>query len=150
MRRAVAVLAVLVAGTVTAGCESAAEKAAEKQLASSPRQVQCRASAQAVALPSGVPAGLPIPAKAVLFHVDDRGNDGLVLSAVSSEPFKDVLAAMNTGYSTNGFKITGGETEKHDAEANWTADGRRGRWAIREISSQCPGDTLVTVLVSPA
>ena len=150
MRRAVAVLVVLATGTLTAGCESASDKAAEKQLESSQRQVQCTSSAKAVALPSGVPAGLPMPAKAVLFDVDDRGKDGLVLSAVTSDRFKDVLAAMNTGYSTNGFKITSGETEEHDAEANWAADGRRGRWAIREISSQCPGDTLVTVLVSPA
>jgi len=150
VRCAVAVLVALASGTLTAGCESAAEKAADKQLGSAQRQVQCAASATPVARPSGVPAGLPIPAQAVLFQVDDRGKDGLVLSAVSSEPFKNVLAAMNAGYSTNGFKITGGETEEHDAEANWAAGGRRGRWAIREISSQCPGDTLVTVLVSPA
>jgi hypothetical protein len=148
VRRAVWVLVAFVAGTLTAGCESAAEKAAEKQLESSQRQVQCTASTKAVTVPPGVPSGLPMPPNAVLFHVDDRGKDGLVLSAVASAPFKDVLAAMNGGYSANGFKITSGETEKHDGEANWTTDGHRGRWAIREISSQCPGDTLVTILVS--
>jgi hypothetical protein len=86
----------------------------------------------------------------VLFHIDDRGTDGLVLSAVTSTPFTDVLASMNAAYTRSGFRITSGETEKHDAEANWTANGYRGRWAIREIRDQCPGDTLVAVLVSPS
>jgi hypothetical protein len=149
VRAAVAALVALATCSATGGCESGAEKVAEKQLASSQRQVQCTSTAKAVSLPSaGVPARLPLPPKAVLFHVDDRGKDGLVLSAVTAAPFKDVLAAMNAGYSGDGFRITDGETEKHDAEANWTAGGYRGRWAIREIASQCPGDTLVAVLVS--
>ncbi|HEY3561193.1 MAG TPA: hypothetical protein VGL05_27200 [Kribbella sp.] len=149
MRAATAALAAVAVCVATSGCESGAEKVAEKQLASAQRQVQCTTAAKAVSLPAtGVPANLPLPPMAVIFHLEDRGRDGLVVSAVTTTSFKDVLAAMNAGYSVDGFKITGGETEKHDAEANWTGDGYRGRWAIREIGAQCPGETLVSILVA--
>jgi hypothetical protein len=149
VRAATAALAALAVGAVASGCESGAEKVAEKQLASSQRQVQCTSTAKVASLPSsGVPPKLPLPPKAVLYQIEDRGQDGLVVSAVTTTPFKDVLTSMNAGYSADGFRITGGETEKHDAEANWTSDGYRGRWAIREIGSQCPGETLISILVA--
>jgi hypothetical protein len=142
-----AVVLTMIVG-VAAGCESDAQRAAERQLDSV--QPQCSGTAKAVtgAYPAGVPSTLPLPPSSTLYHVEDRGKDGVVLSAVTPKAFKEVLHFMNTDFVAAGFKITSGETEKHDAEANWTVDGYRGRWSIREVGAQCPGDTLVMILAS--
>jgi hypothetical protein len=68
-----------------------------------------------------------------------------VVTGVTSTPFRKVLAALNGPAQRAGFKVTDGETEEHDAEANWVGNGYRGRWAIRE-SGSCPGETVVQVL----
>jgi len=46
-----------------------------------------------------------------------------------------------------GFRVTNGETEEHDAEANWTSGDQEGRWAIRE-SADCPGETVIQVFAA--
>ena len=56
---------------------------------------------------------------------------------------------LNEDAVAAGFEITDGETEEHDAEANWTAGEHDGRWAIRE-SGTCPGETVIQVLAYPA
>lgn len=146
-RRYAVVVAMLTATAPLGGCF---ERAADKQLDSSERQLQCSDQATAVtgAYPDQVPAKLPLPGGTTVYRIEDRGKDGVVLSAVSKTPFKDVLAFMTSDFVAAGFAITHGETEKHDAEANWVSTGYRGRWAIREITAQCPGDTLISVLTT--
>ena len=56
-----------------------------------------------------------------------------------------MTAQANGPTQDAGFKITSGETEEHDAEANWSGNGYRGRWAIKE-SAQCDGDVVIQVL----
>jgi hypothetical protein len=52
---------------------------------------------------------------------------------------------MNQDVASAGFEIEQGETEKHDAEAEWKGNAFHGRWAIRE-SAKCSGETVIQVL----
>lgn len=106
----------------------------------------CVADAEAVAdIPEGYPADFPMPPQTVVYDAEDRGAEGVVVTGVTDLPFSEVLDSLNGPAQEAGFAITEGETEEHDAEANWSSDGFRGRWAIRE-SSSCPGETVVQVL----
>lgn len=106
----------------------------------------CLADAEALAeLPEGYPADFPLPPQTVAYDAEDRGTEGVVVTGVTDLPFTDVLAALNGPAQGAGFTVTEGETEEHDAEANWTGNGFRGRWTIRE-SASCPGETVVQVL----
>lgn len=107
----------------------------------------CRKDARPAATPYGkdFPQDWPFPSDAVVFHAEDRGADGTIVTAVTSQPFKDVLHYMNTDVVAAGFGRDTGETEEHDAEAEWEGNGFHGRWAIQE-SAYCPGDTVIQVL----
>jgi hypothetical protein len=141
-----AAAALVVVASVT-GCESAAEKKSEHDLSQAADLSTCRADATPARSPygDGFPDGWPFPPKTTVFHAEDRGADGTIVSAVSSSSFKDVLAFMNGPVSDSGFTVEKGETEEHDAEAEWSGHAFRGRWAIRE-SAQCPGETVIQVL----
>jgi hypothetical protein len=105
----------------------------------------CVGDAAAVAsTPDDYPASFPLPDGTVVFHVEDRGEDGVIATGVTATPFADVLAAMNAAQKS-GFAITSGETEEDDAEANWTGQGYVGRWAIKK-SAACPGETVIQLL----
>jgi len=105
----------------------------------------CVADAQPVAsYPDGYPTDYPMPAGTVVFHVEDRGADGVVATGVTDRPFDEVLRDMNAAAGA-GFARTSGETEEDDAEANWTGHGFTGRWAIKK-SASCSGETVVQLL----
>ncbi|MGN6577799.1 MAG: hypothetical protein ACTHKG_19170 [Nocardioides sp.] len=147
-RRAAALVgaAALVAGALS-GCESAEERQAEHDLAQAADQTTCRADASPAPTPygDGFPEDWPFPPQTTVFHTEDRGADGTIVTAVSSAPFQDVLAFLNGPVADAGFEVEKGETEEHDAEAEWSGGGFRGRWAIRE-SAQCSGETVIQVL----
>jgi hypothetical protein len=94
--------------------------------------------------PDGYPAGFPLPAGTLVFHIEDRGQEGVIATGVTATPFDDVLTAMNAT-KKSGFEVTSGETEDDDAEANWTGNGYVGRWAIKK-SAACPGETVIQLL----
>ena len=71
--------------------------------------------------------------------------DGTIVTGVTATRFPSVLAFMNHQVAGAGFEVEKGETEEHDAEAEWRGNGFRGRWSIRE-SATCPGETVVQVL----
>jgi len=137
--------------------EPAAEKEREKEkeretgLGMAADRGTCRADAKAIERPygQGFPEDWTFPPQTTAFGYEDAGEAGVVVTAVSSAPFEQVLAYLNEDAVDAGFEITGGETEEHDAEANWTAGAYDGRWAIRE-SSTCPGETVIQVLAYPA
>jgi len=109
----------------------------------------CAADAKAVtSTPAGYPADFPLPKGTIVFHIEDRGADGVIATGVTTTPFDDVLKAMNAAQGA-GFKVTNGETEEDDAEANWTGNGFTGRWAIKK-SATCPGETVVQLLSKKA
>ena len=107
----------------------------------------CSGEARAAAKPygDGFPRDWPFPPRSVVFHAEDRGSDGTIVTAVSGLAFSRVLRFMNHGVVAGGFRVEQGETEAHDAEAEWRGNGFRGRWAIRE-SAGCPGETVIQVL----
>lgn len=147
MRAAILVSALLLA---MAGCGSDPDAAADPDTSGGDRAAAdrstCLADAEAVSeLPEGYPADFPLPPQTVAYDAEDRGAEGVVVTGVTDLPFSDVLEALNGPAQEAGYAVTQGETEEHDAEANWTGNGFRGRWAIRE-SSSCPGETVVQVL----
>jgi hypothetical protein len=85
---------------------------------------------QVTAYPEGFPRNYPLPAGTVVYHVDDRGADGIVATGVTATRFEDVLQQMNAA-AKSGYRRTSGETEEDDAEASWTGNGFTGRWAIQ-------------------
>jgi hypothetical protein len=96
-------------------------------------------------LPAGIPGDWPWPPRTAVFAAEDRGEGGVVVSAVSASPFSDVLDFLNGDVAAAGYRVTSGETEELVAEADWSGGGFRGRWAIRE-SASCPGETTIQVL----
>jgi hypothetical protein len=103
------------------------------------------AAAKQVSLPDGFPADFPLPPGTILYSVDNRGADGIVVTGVTGTAFKSVLSSLQKDLPAHGYTPKAGETEPHDAESNWTSAGYDGRWAIREIP-QCSGETLVNVV----
>ena len=148
---ALAAAALLGASLSSCGGKSEAEKEREakaKEGFSAAADLNtCSKDAKAASKPYGssFPKQWPFPQQSVVFNAEDRAGAGTIASAVSSAPFKDVLAFMNKDVVRAGFTIKDGETEAHDAEAEWTGNGFHGRWAIRE-SASCPGDTVIQVL----
>ncbi len=149
--RALATTAVLAALVLTAGGCGTAEKEDSGEgegLEKAADRSTCVADAHQVAsYPAGFPRDFPFPDKTVVYHAEDRGQEGVIVTGVTSLPFPQVLAELNGPAQDAGFKVSNGETEEHDAEANWTGHGFRGRWAIRE-SAQCAGETVVQVLAA--
>jgi hypothetical protein len=94
--------------------------------------------------PDGYPANFPMPKGTIVYHVENRGQDGVIATGVTATPFDDVLQAMNDAKRA-GFAVTSGETEEDDAEANWTGNGYLGRWAIKK-SASCPDETVIQLL----
>jgi hypothetical protein len=129
------------------GCESAADKKAEHDLKQAADLTTCKASATPAATPygDGFPADWPFPPQTAVFNAEDRGNDGTIVTGISSARFKEILAFMNGQVADAGYRVEKGETEEHDAEAEWSGNGFHGRWAIRE-STQCDGETVIQVL----
>ena len=148
-RAAAALATVALAAGSLGGCGgSGAEKQKEKiGTAAAADLTTCKADATDAAkpYPDGFPADWPFPSQTVVFNAEDRGADGTIVTGVSSTPFKSILAFMNHDVVGKGFTIEKGETEDHDAEAEWKGNGFHGRWAIRE-SARCSGETVIQVL----
>lgn len=94
------------------------------------------------------PSDWPFPDGAVVHGAEDRGDSGTVVTAVVASDFPEVLDFMNEDVVGAGFAIESGETEDDDAEAEWSGNGYRGRWSIRE-SATCDGETVIQVLAAP-
>jgi hypothetical protein len=131
--------------------KSEAEREREAGLEKAADQNTCVADAVALDEPyaEGFPDAFVFPPATTVYDAEDRDETGVIVTAVTSTPFQDVLDFLNKDEVAAGFAITEGETEEHDAEANWESDDQTGRWAIRE-SAQCPGETVIQVLASPA
>ncbi|GAA2141581.1 hypothetical protein GCM10009844_12140 [Nocardioides koreensis] len=161
MRRPAVALAgaLLLLTSALAGCggeseaesssEKAREQAAEQELEAAADRSVCRADADPVDEPygEGFPESWEFPADTTVYDVEHRGETGVIVTAVSSAPFLTILDFLNHEAVDNGFAITEGETEEHDAEANWRSDEQTGRWAIRE-SADCPGETVIQVFAA--
>jgi len=125
------------------------EEPGEEQLAQAADRSTCAADAKPVGTPYGgqFPEGWPFPTGTTVYDVEDRGDQGTIVTAISTSPFKTILDFLNDDVAAAGFEVESGETEEHDAEAEWEGNGHRGRWAIRE-SGDCPGETVIQVLAA--
>ncbi len=112
-------------------------------------QTICRAAATAVAAPynEAFPTEWTFPDDTTVYDVEDRGSTGIIVTAVSTAPFEEILDFLNTEAEANGFNVTEGETEDDDAEANWEATDYTGRWTIQK-SGTCDGETVMQVLAT--
>jgi hypothetical protein len=152
-RRAAAGLGAAALLLTLAGCggdsKTGDEKAGEESLAKAADRNTCSAEAKEVATPYGgqFPEGWPFPPGTTVYDVEDRGAQGTIVTAISTAPFRTILDFLNHVVAGQGFRVESGETEAHDAEAEWEGNGHRGRWAIRE-SAQCPGETVIQVLAA--
>jgi len=147
----------LVAAALTAcGGGAAGEKAGDHASETGAPEVEavdqgvCRADATAApdAAAGNFPAQWAFPPRTTVYHREDRQGTGVILTAVSETPFQDILDFLNQDEVRAGFKITSGETEDDDAEANWTSADYTGRWTIRK-SDACPGETVLQVFAAP-
>ncbi|GAA1915177.1 hypothetical protein [Nocardioides marmoribigeumensis] len=149
LRRTAVLAAVSLAGAlVLGGCGSDKKSEAEAEHEALPASATetCVADAEQVSsLPDGFPTDFPFPDRTVVYDAEDRGADGVIATGVTSLPFEQVLAALNGPAQDAGFEVEHGETEEHDAEADWRGNGFEGRWAIRE-SGKCQGETVVQVV----
>lgn len=136
-----------VAGASPSSSPSAAEKDAGEKSGEAADTTTCVKNARAYSgtKPAGFARDFPLPQGAVLTGVQDRGADGVVATALVRASLRTVLAHLNGPAQAQGFKVTEGETEEHDAEANWAGNGYRGRWAIRD-SASCPGEVVLQLL----
>lgn len=139
-------VAVVLTGS-TSACESAEQRRAEHDMKQAADVSTCGADAKAAPTPygDGFPDDWPFPPETTVHHAEDRGGDGTIVTGISSADFKSILDFMNHDVVDAGFAIEKGETEEHDAEAEWKGNSFHGRWAIRE-SAQCPGETVIQVL----
>jgi hypothetical protein len=72
-----------------------------------------------------------------------------VVTGVVPSAEKDVLDDLHQAYSSAGLTLTEGETEERDAESNFTGNGVKGRWGIRELTNCSPVATRIDVVVAP-
>jgi hypothetical protein len=149
-RVAASAVSLVALGVVLAGCgggqgESEARDPDAATGSAAADTSTCVDDAKAVTTtPDGYPTDFPLPEGTVVFHVEDRSSAGVIATGVTATPFEDVLAAMNAAGKA-GFRVTSGETEADDAEADWVGNGYVGRWAIKK-SATCPGETVVQLL----
>ncbi len=141
---------------VAAACSSDGDSAETREaergpvLSQSADQGVCSADATALDAPyEGFPEGWSFPEDTDVYDVEDRGETGVIVTAISTTPLDEVLTFLNDAQTEPGYRITGGETEEDDAEADWRSDGFTGRWTIRTAPA-CPDETLIQVLATPA
>jgi hypothetical protein len=142
-------LAVLPLSACGGGRDDTATAAAETAAEAGRAPDTCVATAKPTAAPpsSVFPAGWPMPPSTVVTGSVPR-DTGVIVTAVTATSLGDVLAFLNGRVAGAGFTVTSGETEEHDAEADWAGNGFHGRWAIRE-SSACRGETVLQIFSAP-
>jgi hypothetical protein len=147
-------LTAVAAAALLAGCGGeGSEKPGEDSDADAGKQVgtvqtvDCPADATAVELPSGFSA--PLPQGTVVVDVRKASEQRTVVTGVVPSAEKDVLDDLHQAYSSAGLTLTEGETEERDAESNFTGNGVKGRWGIRELTNCSPVATRIDVVVAP-
>lgn len=134
---------VAVASVLLAGCGNGEAKDQSPTAAST---CVAAVTSAGTAYPAGFPAAWPFPEGAVVTSVEESAG-GVLVSAIVSAPFDDVLEFMNGQVSGAGFVSHGGESEEDDAESEWSGNGFEGRWAL-QASEECEGDTRIEVFSS--
>src|SRR3954453_9993596 len=97
---------------VATACQSQSSDPDSDRFSAAADTSTCVEDATAVSsFPGGYPQDFPLPEGTVVFHVEDRGRDGVIATGVTATPFDDVLKALNDTKQA-GFAVTSGETEE--------------------------------------
>lgn len=109
----------------------------------------CSRSAEEVSIPPEM-GNLVFPERTVIFDVDERGDNGVVLTGVTDLLYRAAAAQMRRLYSSPPFSILDLDEIEGALGAVWLGPSISGRWQVTDISDTCPGDTEVRVLWTSA
>jgi len=93
---------------------------------------------------------LPFPDRTTVYDVEERGDAGVVLTAVSSLSFRVAALQMRSRYLAPPFTIVGSNQSETGFGANWNGRTISGRFEVVDLAPDCPGDTEVQILWTPA
>lgn len=138
-------------GSGSAAASSAKDKDADAgsaQQSGTPTTVDCPDKATPVSVPAAFT--VPLPVGTVVVAVGSRSGGRTVVTGVVPKAEADVLKDLQSVYKSAGLTLTEGETEKRDAESNFTGNGIVGRWGIRELTDCSPVATRIDVIIQKA
>jgi hypothetical protein len=140
-------IALVALAALTVACSSAGRSSP----AASPTPVlaACAAAnlAPATALPSGVPASLPLPPGTYVTGGRTDG-DQVAVDALVPGTLSVAAAFMTQQLPAAGFKLTDSDAEQDEAEARFSGNGVSGRLRLHSITG-CNDAVTLTVAVSP-
>ena len=88
-----------------------------------------------------------LPDGAVITTVEQRDGGRTVITATAPTPFTELLDRVRAGYTAHGLTQLNGEAENGDAESDFTGQGYKGRWGLRQVNG-CPTNTTISVVVA--
>jgi hypothetical protein len=109
----------------------------------------CYPAAEEVSIPPEM-GNLLFPERTVIFNVDERGDNGVVLTGVTDLLYRAAASQMRKRYSSPPFSILDLDEIEGALGAVWLGPSISGRWQVTDISESCPGDTEVRVLWTSA
>lgn len=140
---------------LVAGCASRQQHEGEERTATSGAETQprtlpaCAGATPGIERPADFPAGFPLPPGTALTSEERRSGGRLILHTFAPSDARDVARFFERELPPAGFRITGGESEPGEAEANFEGTGLLGRWRARNVPD-CPGAVSLDILVGPA
>lgn len=139
---------------VSAGCASQQSNRGAEPLASTARASPgmlpgCAGTGARIERPSDFPASFPLPPGTVMTSEERRSGGRLIVHMLAPSDAKAVARFFERELPTAGFRLTGGESEPGEAEANYEGSGYIGRWKVQDVDG-CPGAVSLDVLVAPA
>jgi hypothetical protein len=140
---------------VAAGCASQQPHASAEPMVASSAQAstgtlpECAGVASRIERPAELPASFPLPPGTVMTSQERRSGGRLIVHTLAPSDAKAVARFFERELPAAGFRLTGGESEPGEAEANYEGSGYVGRWVARDVTG-CPGAVSLDVLVAPA
>ena len=111
----------------------------------SPTQPQCFDDVTGAAIPPEL-SNLTYPDLTIVYSVEVRGDNGVLVTGVTNELFHSAVRQMRVSYQEPPFSIVGTEEGDTAYGATWDGPSISGRWEVSDIASVCPGDTQVRIL----
>src|SRR5207249_834487 len=91
----------------------------------------CAKAGTSIPLPSAFPANFPLPPGTEITAQEERSGDRIIITTiVPALDVKGVAEFFERELPKAGFKITEGESEPGEAEANYEGNGVKGRWKV--------------------
>jgi hypothetical protein len=142
------VLAMAAVSGCAAGAADAEPAPVSSHAAKAPAASGGCPTAVSLPMPKGFPAGLPVPAGAVVTSVEHRTGDRLVIATVVRDGFEATLAFLQQRLPRAGYTLEEGEVEADDAESDFTSATVEGRWTLRKMPD-CESGVYLTYLTKP-